>query len=115
MAKVSNKQIANALKEAVPFLMTTLAEQKAEPYGGKKDWFICFALRLAAMSPESKISQRSLTATRAIINRRLDGCNTIPRWLQLKAKIPPKLLTFNNVQAYRHAWLQSLIKEFEGE
>lgn len=113
MAKVSNKQIANALKEAVPFLMTKEAEQKAEPY--RKDWFICLALRLAAMAPESKISQRSLTATRAIINRRLEGYDTLPLWLEHKAKIPTKLLTFNNVQAHRHAWLQSLIKEFEGE
>lgn len=115
MDEVTNKQIANALREAVPFLMTKEAEQKAEPYGGKKDWFICFALRLAAMAPESKISQRSLTATRDIINRRLEGYNSLPLWLRHKAKIPTKSLTFNKVQAHRHAWLQSLIKEFEGE
>ena len=115
MDEVTNKQIANALREAVPFLMTKEAEKEADPCCGKKDWAICYALRLAALAPESKISRRSLTATSAVIFKRLEGYNTLPLWLEHKAKIPTKLLTFNKVQAHRHAWLQSLIKEFEGE
>lgn len=39
----------------------------------------------------------------------------VDSWLFHVAKIPSEQLTYNNVQAYRHRWLDSLIEEFSKE
>lgn len=38
--------------------------------------------------------------------------NDVESWLLSVAKVPRSQLTVNRVQAYRHAWVKELIKEF---
>jgi len=50
-----------------------------------------------------------------IIRERIAPYDTLESWLEMVAKIPRKQLTVRNIQKYRHAWLDSLIKEFENK
>ena len=51
---------------------------------------------------------------RTEISRRLAGCVTVGSWLVRVAGVPWGELTDRTLQEYRHAWLDSLIAEFEG-
>ena len=51
---------------------------------------------------------------RTEISRRLAGCVTVGTWLNREAGVPWCELTDRALQEFRHAWLDSLIAEFEG-
>jgi hypothetical protein len=78
----------------------------------KPNWksiFICFAIRDAALPKEgyeySKLKNE--------ITRRLKPFQMVYTWLHERAKIPGRDLTYKNIQAYRHRWLDALIAEYE--
>lgn len=79
---------------------------------GRKYEFICHALD--ALSTEYP----GAMGAKAVINDRFrvakDGrfSPTVFVWLSVEGGIPQRLLTDNNVQAYKHRWLDSVIKEF---
>lgn len=51
---------------------------------------------------------------RTEISRRLAECVSVVDWLNRVAGVPWGELTDRALQEYRHAWLDSLIAEFEG-
>lgn len=77
----------------------------------RKHEYICHAL------DESPRSHREGSrAAKALIEQRFklkcSSCANIQLWLEDVAKVPAHQLTSNNLQAYRHRWLDSVIKEF---
>lgn len=46
-----------------------------------------------------------------LINTRMDGCFVLERWIHNQG-ISGFDTTFDNMQEYRHRWLQELINEF---
>ena len=68
--------------------------------------FICHAITKAGL-PVAPLAHTE-------ISRRLAGHVTIGRWLNRVAGVPWRELTDRALQEYRHAWLDSLIAEFEG-
>jgi hypothetical protein len=73
--------------------------------------YICHALE--HLGPEHRAG---VVAAKALIEQRFSrgpGRHVdISLWLVEVAKIPTKDITFVNLQAYRHGWLDSVIKEF---
>lgn len=55
-----------------------------------------------------------VASARTEVARRLAGYTTAGSWLNLVAGVPWGELTDRALQEYRHAWLDSLIAEFEG-
>lgn len=114
MAKISNTSVADAFKAAKPFLR--IGENDIVDNG--KTTYICYALQTARN--KKLISDRQLSRARNIIMYRLDAGKkdgapsrgSVGSWLQIVARVPRKDLSYNNVQAYRHRWLDSLIEEF---
>lgn len=70
---------------------------------------ICVALSRA--SEERKITVRVRKRCQEIIDQRIDDKVTLGNWLISKG-IKNAELTCQRMQAYRHAWLDLLIKEF---
>ena len=101
MKRATRKQIAKAFKAAKPYLKTYNT-----PVGVERTSFICFALEY------SKTPCYVVDAAARVIMDRLHPNSTVYGWLLHQAKIPKHDLTPENVQAYRHRWLDSLIKEF---
>jgi hypothetical protein len=48
---------------------------------------------------------------RTIISERLNGCHTLQCWLQEKG-VNMSLVTSQQLQQHRHAWVDKLIEEF---
>jgi len=76
--------------------------------------YICFGIE------DSDISYKDSDRARKIINQRLGrGCNSLEEWLNKKGYAPRHFgLTRAHrikMQKTRHAWLDSLIKEFEAK
>ena len=99
--KISNKKIAAALRKAVPFLSTGTYSQNTTDY-------VCRAVENA--NGESKSVTHLISD---MIHDRISPFASVEVWLGNEANIPREKLTRKNLQAYRHAWLDSLIKEFE--
>ena len=74
------------------------------------DTFICWAIERARDNGE--ITPDMARSAKDEIDKRLDPYSNVRYWLEDIAGIAPELLNRKNVQAYRHAWLQSLITEF---
>ena len=69
---------------------------------------ICYALICAVGRDESpRVHQE--------IGRRLAPYGYVDNWLHHIAGVPWEQLTPENVQAYRHRWLEHLIKEYESK
>ena len=103
----TDRQIAEAFEAAKKIT----ALNGAECISGTKFEFICYALKHVALPGSA--------AATAIIMRRFvneDGnfVGTIQSWLSYQANIVSTLLTDDNVQAYKHRWLDSVIEEFGG-
>lgn len=105
MSDVTNTEIANAFRAAKKRLATTRNEWRM----GQKKEFICHAL------------DRSIPAgnkAAKIVNERLDSCGTVTSWVitnapgarEMADKEPIKF--DDEVQLFRHRWLDSLIEEF---
>ena len=73
--------------------------------------YICHALEHLG-----HVHRAGVVAAKALIEQRFGLPSfrhaDISLWLAGVAKIPPEDLTFVNLQAYRHRWLDSIIKEF---
>ena len=106
MKQVSNKQIAKAFINAVPWLRN---DDPGE-YSIGKHQFICHAIEAGNGRRDGRdnVSAAGIAAKK-IISGRLGGCSTLNSWLSLQG-IDWEL---GNIQVYRHAWLQLLIEEFE--
>lgn len=48
-----------------------------------------------------------------LIMRRLGAYSYVDTWLEAHLKVPKKHLTFQNIQAYRHRWLDHLADEYD--
>ena len=102
MAKVTNKQIVNALIKAKTQLSygSTAFSDRCRPR------YICFALEQAVDN------QYVVDQVQDIIQDRISPRCSVYGYLQYTLNIKSKLLTEKNVQTFRHDWLDSLIKEF---
>ena len=110
---ISNAKIAQAFKNAVPYLAKNKAHYEGI-YGTTE--YICFAIEHGNPSKPCSanyISQVGIRA-RSIVSRRIGSAYTMEDWLR-KQGIPYADLTFGRLQKHRHAWLKMLIKEFEGK
>ena len=110
----TREQICEAFKAAKKLTARNGNECGFGPLAvGRKYEFICHALdALAATYPGAM-------GAKAVINNRFGVekhqhliSPTVFVWLSEVGGIPMSLLTDNNVQAYKHRWLDSVIKEF---
>jgi hypothetical protein len=95
----TRKEIATAFRAAVPYLWDGVSPE----YITK---FTCTAIR------DSR--HPAWEAAQAVISARLQGKDSVMCWLDINY---PELRVFYTPeqvhQAYRHRWLQELIREFE--
>jgi hypothetical protein len=110
MSKVTNKQIATRLRAAVK----ELAKNERQIYSTYKQVFICRAVEetTGCWWMASEKEKEEVCAIKKIIHDRIKPCQQLEHWLIRVGNIPERNLTSDKVQAYRHAWLQSLIAEF---
>jgi hypothetical protein len=100
--KKDRKKIAQVFKEAKKHLW-----DGNEGSAGRV--CICFAIDTAVTDCYS-----SRSAIRIVMNR-LSGEPTVRRYLSILAErgiVKPEHLTDENIQMFRHRWLDALIKEF---
>ena len=110
MSKVTKKQIAERLKLAVEHL----AHNKDEIESRDKQRYICLSVDDTSNRWRYLTSKedREIIAIKKMIAERITPHHTVYLWLHRVAGIPIEQLTADNMQTYRHAWLQELIKEF---
>ena len=95
------KQMAECFRAAKKHLWNGVGDR------GPKNIFICFAI--------GETSYPIRWTARAEVSRRLLPSGDARGWLLNEAGIPwVELADGRAVQRYRHAWLDSLIAEFEG-
>ena len=89
--------------------------------GSKKTYCICFAVDEAARD-RSVITIDECAATKQMISSRLGSYSTLGSWLEGYHKITAVRDTQvgyteyrNKLQATRHAWLDSMIAEFQAK
>lgn len=99
------KQLAECFRAAKENLWDGVSKVDLErPYITK---FVCHAITRTRLPV--------VVLARTEIARRLAGWNTVACWLGQVAGVPCGELTDDRaLQEYRHAWLDSLIAEFEG-
>lgn len=98
MNKQQRKAIAEVFKQAKKLLWDGTPEDRAGVL------YICNAVNKTESSIALKI------AAIRVIQDRLGGYSTVTQWLFRKHGIYPD--TFQELQVYRQAWLDELIKEF---
>jgi len=126
MKKIKNKEIVKALNGAVNFLARSDAE--IEDDFNPKDAFICRSIEtyykrlnwpfLGWTNRNQKQIERDEKIedeVKKIIHLRIHPYPDVKSWLQHTTTIPTYQLTWDNLQVYRHAWLQELIKEFSNK
>lgn len=106
LKKKEREAIAKALRAAKKNLRTG---QPTVMLSTKQN-HICFALDEAAWY--GQCSYYAAELARQLIMSRLHPWHTVRRWLDREVGVPPEQLTSKKVQAYRHRWVDSLIKEF---
>ena len=99
---VTNKEIAAGFAAAKQYLWDGEFPQYLPTH-------ICIALSRA--SDKRKITVKVRKRCQEIIAQRIDRRYTLEGWLTRKG-IKKTELTCRKMQAYRHAWLDLLIKEF---
>lgn len=102
---VTNKEIAAGFAAAKKYLWDGVSPQ----IPACLPMYICIALSYA--TDKRKITGKVKKHCREIINQRLGKTRTLESWLISKG-IKPAEFTSQRLQAYRHAWLDLLIKEF---
>ena len=106
MKQASNKEIAAVFKEAKKYLATS--ENDAQNVS--KTFYICIAITKVSDINHSQWDRCS--RAKSIINERLAGEYTVGTWLKVNGFIKSTNTPINQIQKYRHRWLDSLIKEF---
>lgn len=85
-------------------------------YDGKEK-FICIAIQQACA--EDAVPVPAAARCTNEIQRRLDDAYTLERWLRLRGYLPEKFLhdskLMQRIQDHRHAWLDSMIAEYEAQ
>ena len=101
----TRKEICEAFKAAKAITALSAGECCAGGWRGEygKYEFICHALDKLHEMPGAK-------GAKSVIIARFNS--TIYGWLNDVAKVPSRYLTDDNVQAYKHRWLDSVIEEF---
>jgi hypothetical protein len=86
--------------------------------GSGKEKFICIAITVAAANCK-RITDKDVERCEDVIKSRMDGEYTLEGWLTVRGCIPVDFLTAyaaqDRIQAYRHAWIDSMIAEFEAQ
>jgi hypothetical protein len=104
--------MANNLKIAEAFAFAKL-HLSTKIFDYHKHTFICNALRTAYVHGE--INEQYYIQAKIIIQNRLNESYTVEDWLQYYQGVNIEKTSYNNIQKYRHAWLDSLIEEFSKE
>jgi hypothetical protein len=106
----TRKQIGEAFKAAKELTARNGQECYYTPnQRDRKYEFICHALDVLQLAYPGAIGAK------AVINDRfMVAAPTIFVWLADVGGVPVSQLTDDNVQAYKHRWLDSVIKEFGG-
>ena len=102
---VTNKEIAAGFSAAKQYLWDGMSPQIPV----SSPMHICIALRRA--SDKGKITAKVRKRCQEIIAQRIGDRGALESWLRFKG-IKNTELTRQRMQAYRHAWLDLLIKEF---
>ena len=101
------RHIASAFKNAKEFLWDGLGT--CQPLASER--YICAALTRA--QTVSQIRLFGCVNARNIIAERMNSrARTLELWLSIRANVPTEQLSDENMQAYRHRWLDALIAEF---
>ena len=83
-----------------------------------KEKFICIAITTAAAHCK-RVTDGDTERCEDVIKSRMDGAYILEGWLLDRGCIPVEFLTDlttkDRIQAYRHAWLDLLIAEFEAQ
>ena len=105
--KKQRKQVCSVLKLAVSELDDGIGPHRRN----NKATFICLAIHYTKYKNYDASLQIKRLA-RSVINDRLGRHSAVCDWLRSVVGINKDLLTRQNLQEYRHRWLQELIKEF---
>jgi hypothetical protein len=86
--------------------------------GSGKEKFICIAITVAAAHCK-RMTDEAVERCEDVIKSRMGGAYTLEGWLVDRGCISETFLNDHNIldriQAHRHAWLDSLIAEFEAK
>ena len=100
MAKTTRHQIAAAIQAGIPHLWNG----RSNLYLSEKSDFVCFAIERGFGRWDASVS-----AAQKMIAKRIKPYATVEEWLRHKGV---KGITNRKLQAYRTAWMKSLIEEF---
>lgn len=101
-----NKQLARALKEAKKYLAHNDRQFGFE----NKEAFICWSLDRAWLNGE--ITEYINEKAQHMIQDRIAPHGTACHWISAVTNTPHETLDQDKLQAWRHRWLDSMIKEF---
>jgi len=107
MNKELKSEIANAFRNCKRFL-----KSPEDLVGGHTPW-ICISLQKAEL--KGWVTVEGARAAEKIIKERIEGYVFVSDWLRAnvpEARTIPKAQWPEVVQAYRHRWVDALIKEF---
>lgn len=110
--KAERAKMAAAFKHAKQFLLHSMKD--AEHSNGTR--FICLSLEFAYEAGLIEIEE--VCRCKRVVSSRLDGQPSLAQWLQSRGHfsmdeyLADGLLGNPKLQATRHAWIDSLIKEF---
>ena len=101
MNKAERKKIAAAIQAGIPHLSNGRSKMGWD--SGKSE-FICYALERRFGMWSS-----SINAAQKIIHKRIYPHPTVEDWLRGQGA---KGITYRKLQAYRKAWMKSMVEEF---
>ena len=106
---------SEVFKQAKQRLAVDYDETRNDPSKGK---FICIAITIAAENCK-RMTVADVKRCEDVIKSRMGGAYTLEGWLVDRGCLPDAFLNDPNIldriQAYRHAWFDSLIAEFEAK
>ena len=102
MKQDDRQKIANAIRAGLPYLWNGRGI-----WGNEKTVYICFAIDRTWGYDSA--GQVWIAAAKAVIHQRIAPYSTVEDWLEAQGV---KRITNRKLQAYRKAWMRSLIEEF---
>jgi hypothetical protein len=99
MKQANRQRIANAIRAGLPYLWN------GRILNNNKTSFICFAID----EPHGYSNDPDAEAAKKVIHKRIAPYTTVEDWLEAQGV---KRITNRKLQAYRKAWMRSLIEEF---